>query len=95
MVEKRIEFKNLRKQIEQAISQTASTKEAVQFIHTIRSLKVKQIKDMLSGYSKASSLPHLSDISSKSFNQFSKVYQIQIFTERINQLITARNISNL
>ena len=50
------------------------------------------IKDSLSVYTKHYVVPKLEDQSTKTFNQFSKVYQIQINTDRILDLITKRNI---
>lgn len=62
------------------------------FIKRYKNEKIKSIKDRLSVYTKHRVVPSLEEHGTKTFNQFSKIYQIQIFTDRISELMTPRNI---
>ncbi|TNV85769.1 hypothetical protein FGO68_gene2985 [Halteria grandinella] len=94
-IKQRLLFKHTRRQLESKQSWTGTQKETLQFMNAIRSIKSEQIKDRLGAYCKGQTMTQLTDIGTSSFNQFSKVYQIQIFTGRISELITRRNIANL
>lgn len=37
----------------------------------------------------------MQDVETTTYNQFSKVYQIQLYTDRIKELITKRNLERL
>ncbi len=66
--------------------------ETMTYMKKQKKEKIKLIKDRLSVYTKHRVVPTLEEHSTKTFNQFSKVYQIQINTDRLLELMTHRNI---
>lgn len=91
-IDQRLKFKYMRKDLENRENQRQSMVETVREIKKYKKEKVKVIKDRLSVYTKHHVVPTLEEHSTKTFNQFSKVYQIQINTDRLLDLITHRNI---
>lgn len=95
MIKRRIDFKLLRRQLRYAASATSTMTEALHFIDGVRISKKSQITERLSGYCHYSTLPTLTQIDTRCYNKFSRVYQMQIYTERISELLTHRNIEQL
>ena len=78
--------------MEEKENQRKGKVETMTVLKRYRKEKIRSIKDQLSVYTKHHVVPTLEEHSTKTFNQFSKVYQIQINTDRILDLITSRNI---
>ena len=95
-VEKRLEQKAYRRHM--AVQQTLinSRAERMEFVHKVRHQQMAAIKARLQVYHpRHEVVTNLLAITTQTFNQFSKVYQVQINVDSLADLVSARNISNV